>query len=272
MFKLNKHDFSLVAPLFRKHADTVPTFAEAVADGYIEGHIYVNDRTDVKAAVIETGGYKYYICGIPYEAFVQSFIKLYEEKNSNKVKIFSGSPEWDVYIEQTGNKGMKKTERTWFAFNKSRFTQLSDGFQADASSNPFNEESIFLCEKCAASYDQRVWADGAPFLHHGLGICAKKDKRVIAECASIYRSNSKAEIDIYTDEDFRGRGLAFHVAKRFIEKCLDLGLIPTWDCDTENEASMNLADKLGFDPGKVYRLYEFEPGQTGISLTRLDKG
>ncbi|PYZ91750.1 hypothetical protein CR194_19200 [Salipaludibacillus keqinensis] len=258
MNKLYKKDFSLLGPLFKKHADTVPTFAEAVVDGYLEGHICVNNQTDLKAAIIETEGHKYYVCGLPLEAFVQSFRKLYEEKHSKKIIIFSSSLEWDLCIEQLESNCMKKTERTWFTFNKRRFHQLSAGLLVDATIQPINEESIYQSEKFTSSYYQRFWGNVATFLHQGLGICAIKDKRVIAECTSIYRSKSQAEIDIFTHDEFRGRGLAFQVAKRFIQECLDRRLIPTWDCNIENEASMKLADKLGFDPGTVYSVYEIE--------------
>lgn len=83
-----------------------------------------------------------------------------------------------------------------------------------------------------------------------------KDKeRVISEGVSIFKSKNYAEIDIITDSNYRGKGLASVVAEQFIDYCLSENIQPRWDCDVDNSASINLASKLGFINPEKYDVY-----------------
>ena len=59
---------------------------------------------------------------------------------------------------------------------------------------------------------------------------------------------ARCEIDIHTKEKYRRRGLAHYAASAFIEECLARGLRPNWECWWDNEPSVSLAKKLGFEP------------------------
>lgn len=62
-------------------------------------------------------------------------------------------------------------------------------------------------------------------------------------------------MDIYTLEEYRGLGLAYCVANRFIAFCMENGLVPSWDCDICNNSSIALAAKLGFKTVTEYTIY-----------------
>jgi RimJ/RimL family protein N-acetyltransferase len=55
------------------------------------------------------------------------------------------------------------------------------------------------------------------------------------------------DIDILTAESHQHKGLGMLVACAFIDHCLKHGLVPNWDCWTNNRPSVALAEKLGFE-------------------------
>mgnify|MGYP002388187592 CR=1 FL=1 len=59
----------------------------------------------------------------------------------------------------------------------------------------------------------------------------------------------EANIDIFTAADYRRRGLAARVCAAFIDHCRAHGLVPTWDTDSDNLPSAQLARSLGFREG-----------------------
>ena len=69
-----------------------------------------------------------------------------------------------------------------------------------------------------------------------------------------FSSMDRAEIDIRTDESYRGKGLALLAAQHMISTCLEKRT-PHWDCDVHHLASIKLAEKLGFQRLKTYRLF-----------------
>ena len=44
---------------------------------------------------------------------------------------------------------------------------------------------------------------------------------MVSECVSIFSSKDRAEIDIWTDETYRGKGLALLAAQHMISICLE---------------------------------------------------
>jgi GNAT superfamily N-acetyltransferase len=103
----------------------------------------------------------------------------------------------------------------------------------------------------------RFWPSEKAFLEGGLGVCALEAGQVASLCYSACVAGGRAEIDVLTRPEYRGRGLARAVAGRFVEECLARGVQPTWDCFRENAASMSLGASLGFAPERTYWLYSF---------------
>jgi len=104
-------------------------------------------------------------------------------------------------------------------------------------------------------YYDEYWDSIDNFLENGIGFCVKDKERVISEGVSIFKSKNYAEIDIITDSNYRGKGLASIVAEQFIDYCLSENIQPCWDCDVDNHASINLASKLGFINPEKYDVY-----------------
>ncbi|MGO4076296.1 GNAT family N-acetyltransferase, partial [Staphylococcus aureus] len=66
------------------------------------------------------------------------------------------------------------------------------------------------------SYYEAYWGETARFLSKGIGIAILDGENVVSECVSIFSSKDRAEIDIWTDETYRGKGLALLAAQHMI--------------------------------------------------------
>ena len=73
----------------------------------------------------------------------------------------------------------------------------------------------------------------------------------LSVCYSACLVDKVAEIDIVTHPDHRKSGFGQFVTSEFIRLALDRGIIPAWDCFTDNEASLKTALRNDFE--KTYK-------------------
>ncbi len=92
------------------------------------------------------------------------------------------------------------------------------------------------------------------FASRGVGFGVEHEGQFVAGCSSFALGGGCLEFEIDTHPDFRRRGLAAACAAAMIEYCLDAGLEPCWDA--HNQASAELATKLGFVSPAPYEAFE----------------
>lgn len=90
------------------------------------------------------------------------------------------------------------------------------------------------------------------FLTLGRGYCLLEEGKIIS-IASSYASCAKGiEIQINTEETYRGKGLAMVVAAALIKDCLQNDQAAHWDA--ANPTSARLAERLGYTPTGQYKM------------------
>lgn len=92
----------------------------------------------------------------------------------------------------------------------------------------------------------RFWRDELEFLQHSRAVVVWQDTVPVAICYAAAVSNGFAEVDVLTLPEFRKAGYGALAVQGFNERCLNDGLIPVWDCYTNNVGSMVLCQKTGF--------------------------
>ncbi len=98
----------------------------------------------------------------------------------------------------------------------------------------------------------RRWAQGAfgsleAFVEAGLGRIVEHEGRIVSWCMPDCVAGRRCEVGIHTLPEFRRRGLAACAVAATVEGCLERGFEWVgWHCWSENEASANLAQKVGF--------------------------
>jgi RimJ/RimL family protein N-acetyltransferase len=96
------------------------------------------------------------------------------------------------------------------------------------------------------------------FFANGIGFCLMAGDRIASEAYGCFWGRDRSEIATITHPDFRGRGCATAVCAHLISACEALGFSLYWGCDDDNDASLRVADKLGFTDPRSYRLLHFE--------------
>jgi len=101
------------------------------------------------------------------------------------------------------------------------------------------------------------WHSYDDFFNYSLAYIAINNDEIVGVCfgSSLYKNY--ITIDIETNIDHRRVGLAFNMAKEFINKALLKNYIIHWDCVDSNIASKALAKKLGFELFKIRPYYWF---------------
>lgn len=98
------------------------------------------------------------------------------------------------------------------------------------------------------------WRSVERFLENGFGFCILRDGVVAAYILTASTAEGKAEVQIETKEEYRGKGYASALADMYIRHCLAIGVTPKWDCLADNSLSRHIAEKSGFTPVEEYPL------------------
>ncbi len=96
-----------------------------------------------------------------------------------------------------------------------------------------------------------LWRDTRQLLAEGIVACAVVSGRIVATALVAACSECYADIGVYTREGYRGRGYATAAASLVAQAVQEKGRIPLWGAGGHNEASLRMAQKLGF--GEVSR-------------------
>lgn len=244
-------------PSIKRNIKRAPTFVYSILDQLIEGTVYT-DTTLFQTLLIHTKSGIYFVYGNSTTTEIDCQLSACLEqsiKQGERFTLFSYSEQWNTKIEQLLKGQLRKLERYTFTFNKS----LYDGRDEQKVSNfevmSITRHHIKKAMEFTHAYYDEYWDSTANFLTNGFGFCLLHKEQIISEAVSIFTSNEYAEIDIMTDSNFRGQGLASLMATTFINHCLANELKPCWDCDVTNKASIYLGTKLGFTDPLKYAIY-----------------
>ncbi|EEK48523.1 Zwittermicin A resistance protein zmaR [Bacillus cereus ATCC 10876] len=232
------------------------TFAYAVCDQMIDGEIFANEK--LTAGLIRTVNGIYYLFGHTddqnYNEDLLMYLKMAIEKTEKRFTLFASSEEWEMMIEGRFSNVLRNMPR--MKFQREIFEERTQ----DANKNTYavkriDKSDIERSSEFTEKYYKEYWGSKELFLNGGFGFCIEQGGMIIAECVSIFRGNSFAEIDIATHKAYQGKGLAQAVATRFIEHCMQNDIIPSWDCYVDNIPSRKLASKLSFYHPIEYSLF-----------------
>jgi len=256
MIKIETSKYQTLKEMIEE-TDSTPTFALAILDEFIEGTVLTDSKLQ-NSYLIGTPNGTYHVLGVPTQNFIKEFRDYYRSRVSERFTIFTPNTEWEEIIALEVAKDSQVMKRKLFTFNKEKYSAIPnvDKEYYDFDIKPIDKATISKSKIYDPSYYQQHWGDTRTFLENGFGVCAiNKNNEVVSECTSIFRSKSRAEIDIYTSESVRGRGLARKVATEFIKKCLEIQISASWDCASTNKTSIHLAEALQFERGKEYKIF-----------------
>ncbi|MBR3057741.1 MAG: GNAT family N-acetyltransferase [Clostridiales bacterium] len=186
-----------------------------------------------------------YLSGKPDEAFLA--------ENPDVIyntRLVCMSSEWEENIRKLPIKFILRRElmAPLCAESKKEMRALPEGY----SISSFTEE-IFE----AHPFDHgRGYADYQDFSEKATGAVVLFDGKVVSASSSFLTFEDHVELDVFTDEEHRGKGLADHCVYEMIRQSHSKGLTVHWDA--QNPMSAKMAISHGFVPQAEYAVYWLE--------------
>lgn len=260
--KLRPEEFSRALPLYYEVGALFP-LVSAVLQAKQRGQVFANRLDSPSAALIVTNfGFTLFVGDERDPRFDAEIVRLLATSGALKPPylLWYAPPEnWRARLDVAGTDIVRRRGRIRYKFCQERAGWLAEpvewpeGFEL----RDLSADLISKTEKFGVNLDSRFWASAADFAEHGLGVCLTRGGEAASLCYAAAVADGLAEVDVATDPEFRGRGLAGVVTRQFIKGCLERGIAPTWDCFDYNVGSMKLAEKLGFISESRYPIYSF---------------
>ena len=143
-----------------------------------------------------------------------------------------------------------RSERQRFILDPKRMDGVGDrGVSGDTGAEIRGAQSGDLAAiEARFGVVRRFWRSDRDFLASAHAIVAWVNGEPASICYAAAVARGVAEIDVYTHPEHRRAGLGKQVVDAFSRLCLGQGLLPVWDCFTNNAGSMALCKSCGFDP------------------------
>jgi RimJ/RimL family protein N-acetyltransferase len=268
MFELSNNDYHIVLPLI-KTLEFNAVYAYAVIEHIQPGRIFVNRLINPTCSLIVNNGGKYTVIGDYADVeFMEDLTEFLSERSnhSNYYDLYTSSEDWIEPIKSELVGQVVTLSHTTFTFNKAKYQLLK---QVDIAAS-FVIEPIngLLFDQYRNEHDhtyKRLWSSTESFMKQGFGVCIRVDEQFASVCISFNVGNGFAEIDIITAEQYRKQGLATLTCSAFIDHCFANNRIPSWGCDSGNQASLQLAAKLGFEKNNNYKMLWWHENKDVIS-------
>lgn len=259
MYQLKDDEYLKVLKMYKESKYQIPMI-QSVIEGKLEGRVFADNDTDPETAVIITNFNWIYVIGNQEsECFKSEFAKFISEKlviDGDQFAWFGLSEYWQMKLKEMLDEEVRSFPRIKFLFSE----------EAHKKSVPrnklLNEYKIHLIDsnsvgKASEFFDgiKMFWRTNENFLSNSFGFCAEHNGEIISVCQALAITGDVCEIDIFTDKNYRGQEIAYHLCLTFINHCLELGLKPYWETVRANTSSCKLAQKLGFIEVEEYPFY-----------------
>lgn len=260
MFELATKDFASVNRLLEQLQVGVDIVG-AVLSGHTKGKVFVSTVADSRMAFVYDNGFCVLAGTVTDAEFAKACLNwLYSQEELEFFILYPGHESWVTVLDAVSAVPLRKVQRVAFHLD-------ADAFVAQRSRKLLPPEFVLVPMDATVMrtvagtlypWAGGMWKSETRFESDGVGFCVLTDGRIVSLCYSVFVNGSHHEIDILTVERFKRLGLAKVVASAFIDKCLDRGLQPEWDCFKNNVASYQLAEVLGFRPTIEFSVYSWQ--------------
>jgi RimJ/RimL family protein N-acetyltransferase len=227
----------------------------AVLDGSILGQIWTNDLVQPTWGAVQEAAFgTLFLGGRPNASLVQELVEELRQEQDVAIALWSDHPYnqllppdpdfdgWELeftdrplgadplpYLSVPGGCELRPIDATWF-------------------------------ERCRyRDYYAAYFGSAERTLEKGLGFCLVKEQELLSEAFAADAALGLIEIGTITGESYRRRGYAAVTCARLIRDCEARGYRTYWNCSEENQASANLARKLGYQTEKKFRYIDWYP-------------
>ena len=186
-----------------------------------------------------------YLCGNPDEKYIAEHPDLIYDS-----RLVCMSSEWAEYIRKMPVKFILRRElmKPLCAESNKTMKPLPEGY----SIGDFTEE---IFEKHPFDHG-RGYKDFQDFSERAAGAVVLFDGQVVSASSSFLTLGDHVELDVFTEPEHRGKGLADHCVFEMLRQSFNKGLTVHWDA--QNPMSSKMAVGHGFVPETEYAVYWVE--------------
>lgn len=247
VFELSRDQFQRVKTLYASIPYDQPCY-DSVFEGKQGARIFVDDPDAMTAALI-CRSYEYFPAGAVNPALRQ-FIQEAPEEAGVFADFYGYVPaneDWkaallaDLPLEIIGRRNFQWQAGTPVPDWKAQLP-------ADGKIVPVDR---VLAERLDRDYYPVPfvlydWGSYDAYAAHGFGFALLIGEAIASTVTATSVSDHHALVTIATEPPFRKRGFAALIGARFVDACLERGLLATWDTDDTNLGSIATARRIGF--------------------------
>lgn len=263
--RLPASDYGKVSPLFEPlHHEGILT---AVLAGHRRGKVFVDDLDAPQAGFAWSPGVWCFLAGDPHNTPFNEGVRtaLFNQGlTTDEVFIWLWVCDSDAWHRSLGVIARPRqpvaVPRLYYRCDTLKIDgrdYLPGGFTAQ----PINADLLARADIVLPEHVVDWIAEiGSPaeFFEYSFGFVALHGREVAAWCIADGIAGARTELGIYTQEEFRQRGLATALTALAVEHAFSLGLTEvSWQCNVDNVPSIRTAEKVGFQRQHEYAMLAF---------------
>lgn len=227
---------------------------EAVLAGRAPGSVFVDDPAAPTAAVCNSQYGWSHLGGAVKQSLLDEAARAVRRR-----RVFELIVPFDGLGELSPPAGYKS------AYGRIHFDQLEPTWEtlpslpAGLTFEPMTESLLAQCRWAGEIAAEFGRDDVARFFEVGFGWCIMAERKVVGEAYASMTGDAAYEIGPIVDEHYRRRGVAYALCAKLIDTARQRGMGALWSCNDANQASAQLARKLGYRRERPYTIYHYRP-------------
>jgi hypothetical protein len=209
----------------------------SIFENQYDGFIYTDNENKMNWALLETPFLQHIIAGKPTndcESNLEDilFSIILNKQNEKEIVVFHNNDEWNIMLERIFKKrNGVSILRKIFHFSLEKYSKINH-LNAPNDCKKIIKKCMVLPCGHKESWSVKLLFEG----------------QIVSHCDAIMVGKNMAEIDIGTEEAFRGKGYATIAAMTLIDKLLEEKITPCWSTWSFRVESQHICQKLGFVP------------------------
>ena len=242
---------------------------DAILEGTM-GRVLADDDAKPKVAILEAPRLKLSIAGgDPQHTLAQAYV---DGLRGPWAMVFA-SPGWEELAARRHAGKLVTVLRNAFTSERLDGSRLCEFGSRVPEGYRLKRIDLGLARKLARERSEfaadhlLAFASPEEFVERGFGFCLLAGDQIVSAATTFAICRRGIEIQISTREKHQHKGLATVVAAHLLRHSLQQGLDPNWDA--ANQASVCLAQKLGYTPQGTYPLVLFAGSRLMAAVTRV---
>jgi GNAT superfamily N-acetyltransferase len=257
LHKIAQEDYELVRPIFKELADEQLNVT-AILDRSSPGEVYVNDVDHPRTAYMISGD-GHYLAGASQNHRFNTALNALLPRDTYFV-LFCDLADWESALDVVlKNTYAVRAYRRYHTLEQLKIPDWQDGVPNGFLMQPIKSELLaggLHGGEDVADAILGEWFSMELFLERGFGFCLVHDSTIVSWCFSDYVSGERCEIGVYTDWNYRRRGLGTLTTAATSVQALARGFSQVgWHCWDNNVGSIGVAEKVGFKRATDYDVF-----------------